>query len=109
MLVLPWFPDFWAVFGGRCAVSTPMTWGNAGVLKSFEQNSPAKPPRSYERVRRGFALIAFWLVRFVDSRISALSFVIQRTCEQGTGCVRVLGANSAASSVTMSPRTSLSA
>ena len=33
----------------------------------------------------GFALIAFWLVRFIDSRTSAFSFVIQRTCEQGMG------------------------
>lgn len=34
--ILPWVPDFWAVLCGRCAALVPLTWGNVGVLKSFE-------------------------------------------------------------------------
>lgn len=44
--------------------------------------------KTAQKLRTGsaeFALTAFWLVRFIDSRMSAFSFVIQRTCERGMG------------------------
>ena len=44
--------DFCVVSRGRCAALIPLTWGNVGILKPFWLNSPAKPPRSHERVRR---------------------------------------------------------
>lgn len=44
--------DFCVVSRGRCVALIPLTWGNVGILKPFWLNSPAKPPRSHERVRR---------------------------------------------------------
>lgn len=52
---------------------------------AFRAESTYKTAQKLRAGSAGFALIAFWLVRFIDSRTSAFSFVIQRTCEQGMG------------------------
>lgn len=52
---------------------------------AFLAESACKTAQKLRAGSAGFALIAFWLARFIDSRTSAFSFVIQRTCEQGMG------------------------
>ena len=52
---------------------------------AFRAESTCKTAQKLRAGSAGFALIAFWLVRFIDSRTSAFSFVIQRACEQGMG------------------------
>lgn len=59
--------------------------GECWCPEVFRAESACKTAQKLRAGSAGFALIAFWLVRFIDSHTSAFSFVIQRTCEQGMG------------------------
>lgn len=93
---------FWALLqemGAGFAMVSGLLGGFRGALRgidsddlgkrwscvAFRAESTCKTAQKLRAGSAGFALIAFWLVRFVDSRTSAFSFVIQRTCEQGMG------------------------
>lgn len=93
---------FWALLqemGADFAMGSGLLGGFRGALRGIDSDDLGKrwscvafqaesTCKTAQRLRAGsaeFALTAFWLVRFVDSRTSAFSFVIQRTCEQGMG------------------------
>lgn len=93
---------FWAVsqeMGADFAMGSGLLGGFRGALCSSDSADLGKrwsciailaefACKTAQKLRTGsaeFALTAFWLVRFIDSRMSAFSFVIQRTCERGMG------------------------
>lgn len=95
-------PDFWGLLqemGADFAMVSGLLGGFRGALRgidsddlgkrwscvAFRAESTYKTAQKLRAGSAGFALIAFWLVRFIDSRTSASSFVIQRTWEQGMG------------------------
>lgn len=70
--------------GALCGIDSD-DLGKRWSCVAFQAESTCKTAQKLRAGSAEFALTAFWLVRFVDSRTSAFSFVIQRLVNRGWG------------------------